>query len=197
MPSCGCSRVCMHVFGVASLQQHGRNRHLFRRTLVASALVAFGMAWQAATIHAQSPTTHDLTLASSNETTDSQGRLVLVWNVKGDLPGTLTLRMTMSATGAITGGDWALDVSYIEFGPLSSDGDHEESLIQRGVLKGSIAGGAAVLNSTGTAVNLSGVQLVVTGATQQFSSVRSGSGSIVGSQLDNSANSNGLLALTF
>ncbi len=168
-----------------------------KRSSFTLALLACGLALQTAASRAQSPTSHNLTLSNAVESIDSQGRLVLVVGVTGDLPGTLTVRMTISSSGIITGGEWALNVSYIEFGALSKDGDHEESLIQRGVLKGSIASGSAVLNGNGTLADFSNVRLVVTGATQQFATVRSGSGSIVGTQLDNSANSNGLLALTF
>ncbi|WP_263408517.1 hypothetical protein [Terriglobus tenax] len=144
-----------------------------------------------------SSSAHNLTLANAIQSTDKEGRTVFVTRVTGDLPGTLTLRLNLSANGTITGGEWALNVTYIEFGPISADGDHEEYLITRGVLKGSVTTGGAIVSSTGKVTDLSGLQLSITGATREFSQVSSGTGSGGGSQLNVSASSNGYLSLNF
>jgi hypothetical protein len=144
-----------------------------------------------------SSSAHNLTLANALQSVDKQGRIVFVTQVAGDLPGTLTLRLNLASNGTITGGEWALNVTYIEFGPLSPDGDHEESLISRGVVKGAVTSGGAIVSSTGKVTDLNGLQLTITGATHQFAQVTSGSGSAGGSQLNVSAGSNGYLSLNF
>ncbi len=152
-------------------------------------------------VYAQSsPTTHNLTLSNVAETIDADGRRVFVAKVTGDLPGVLTLALRVGANGAISGGEWALTVSYIQFGPPDPDGDGDasESLVQRGVIKGSVnSGGSAVLVGNGLASDLSSVQLNVTGATVDFASTTSGSGSVLGSDLNQQAASSGYLTITF
>lgn len=154
----------------------------------------------AGTLHAQTtPSTHNLSLSAVTQTTDANGRKVLVAHVSGDLPGILTLALVIGPSGVVTGGEWALNVSYIQFGPPDADGDGDpsESLVQRGVIKGAIMGGSAVLNSNGLATDLSGIQLQITGATVQFAATTSGSGSVLGSSINQQAASSGLLAITF
>jgi len=159
--------------------------------------VALCMNLQAGSTQAQSTTAHNLSLSNAVQSVDVQGRHVIVMDVKGDLPGSLTLRVTTDASGAVKAGEWALNVSYVEFGPIAPDGDHEESLIQRGVLKGHVTSGSALLDGNGVLVGLSGIQLAVDGATHEFSAVKAGGGSIVASELNATAKSNGSVALTF
>lgn len=144
-----------------------------------------------------SSSSHNLTLANAIQSKDKEGRTVFVTNVTGDLPGTLTIRLNVGPNGAISGGEWALNVTYIEFGGISPDGDRDESLISRGVLKGTISSGGAILNPSGKVTDLNGLQLTITGATREFAQVTSGSGSAGGSQLNVSASSNGYLSLNF
>lgn len=151
-------------------------------------------------VHAQmKSTTHNLTLSNVAETIDADGRQVLIAQVAGDLPGILTLALVIGPNGLVTSGEWALNVSYIQFGPPDADGDGDpsESLVQRGVIKGAITGGSAVLNSSGVATDLSGIQLHITGATVEFAATTTGSGSVLGSSINQQAASSGLLAITF
>jgi hypothetical protein len=145
------------------------------------------------------PTTHNLTLANATESIDARGRIVLVANVQGDLPGVLTLALVVSPDGTVTGGEWALNVSYIQFGPPSSDGDGDasESLVQLGVIKGSVSGGSTGLASNGFATALTAIQLNVTGATVQFAGTTNGSGSVTGSSMDRQDTSSGSLTISF
>jgi hypothetical protein len=145
------------------------------------------------------PTTHNLTIGNATEAIDGQGRVVLVANVQGDLQGVLTLALVVRADGTVSGGEWALNVSYIQFGPPASDGDGDpsETLVQLGVIKGSVSGGAAYLGNDGLATDLSGIQLNLTGATLQFAGTTSGSGIVTGSSINQRNASSGSLALTF
>lgn len=145
------------------------------------------------------PTAHNLTLSNVAETVDAHGRRVFVAHVEGDLPGVFTLALVVGPTGTVTGGEWALTVSYIQFGPPDHDGDGDpsESLVQRGVVKGAVTRGTAVLAADGLASDLSGVQLSVSGATVQFASAKTGSGYVLGSSMNKQAASSGNLTITF
>ena len=143
------------------------------------------------------PTTHNLSLTGVTESIDAKGRIILVGNIAGNLPGVLTLALTAGPDGMVTGGEWALNVSYVQFGAMSSDGDASESLVQLGVIKGSIRTGAAVLATNHLATSLSGIQLNVTGATVRFANTTKGSGIFTGSRLDNHNAPIGTLTLTF
>lgn len=143
--------------------------------------------------------THSLTLGNSVESVDADGRRVFVTTVTGDLPGVLTLALVVNADGTVTGGEWALNVSYIQFGPPDADGDGDpsESLVQRGVIKGAVSGGSAVLGAKSLASVLSGIRLDVTGATLEFAAIKAGNGTVMGNNMDQQAASSGLLSLTF
>ncbi len=145
------------------------------------------------------PTTHALTFSNPTEHRDAKGRVVIVGHVAGDLPGILTLALTVNSAGVITSGEWALNVSFTQFGPPDPDGDGDASevLIQRGMIKGSITDGGAQLNASGLASSANGLQLHVTGATVQFAAKTTGSGSFTGGGLLNSSTANGTLNLTF
>jgi hypothetical protein len=148
---------------------------------------------------ATTPTSHSLTLGNVVETIDANGRRVFVANVGGDLPGVLTLALVVGPDGVVSGGEWALNVSYIQFGPPSSDGDGDpsESLVQRGVIKGSVSGGSAILDNSGLASDLNSIRLNISGATLEFASIAAGTGSVLGSNMNQQAVSNGFLTITF
>ncbi len=170
-----------------------------RARLLATSAMALALA-SAGSLYAQTnPTSHNLTLSNIAETIDAHGRRVFVAHVDGDLPGVFTLALQVGPTGAITGGEWALTVSYIKFGPPDPDGDGDasESLVQRGVIKGAVTGGLAVLSSDGLASDLSGIQLSVSGATVEFASTKTGSGNVLGSNMNQQAASSGNLTITF
>jgi hypothetical protein len=145
------------------------------------------------------PTTHTLILSNATETVDEQNRLVIVSNVQGDIPGVLTLALIVGPDGLVRGGEWALTVSYIQFGPPDSDGDGDlsESLVQRGVIKGAVSAGSSFLAANGLASELSGIVLNVTGATLEFTGKNSGTGTVTGRNLNQSAASSGTLTITF
>lgn len=148
---------------------------------------------------AQSTTTHTLTLSNATETIDAQHRRVFVANVQGDIPGTLTLALVVGADGVVTGGEWALTVSYIQFGPpdADGDGDRSESLVQRGVIKGTVSIGSSLLATDGLASNVSGVLLSVTGGTLEFAGKTGGTGTLNGSSMNQQAASSGTLTINF
>ena len=151
-------------------------------------------------IQAQStPTTHTLTLNNATETIDAQNRRVFVASVQGDIPGTLTLALVVGADGVVKGGEWALTVSYIQFGPpdADGDGDRSESLVQRGVIKGAVSVGSSLLATDGRASNLSGILLSVTGGTLEFAGKTNGTGSLNGTSMNQQAASSGTLTINF
>lgn len=145
------------------------------------------------------PTAHTLTFSNPTEYRDAKGRVIIVGHVAGDLAGILTLALNVTNAGVVTSGEWALNVSFTQFGPADPDGDGDPSevLVQRGMIKGLITDGGAPLSSNGLATSANGLQLRVTGATVQFATVTSGSGSFTGGGLVNSSTANGTLNLTF
>lgn len=174
------------------------NRKL-RARLLASCAFALALS-SAGSLRAQAnPTSHKLTLGNVAETIDANGRRVFVANVGGDLPGVLTLALVVGPNGVVSGGEWALNVSYIKFGPPDGDGDGDpsESLVQRGVIKGSVSGGSAILDNGGLASDLNAIRLNISGATLEFASITAGTGSVLGSSMNQQAISNGFLTITF
>lgn len=143
-------------------------------------------------------TTRNLVLQGATESIDSSGRIVLVARVQGDLSGVLTLALVVGSDGTVTGGEWALNLSYMQYGPgVTRDGDPGEALVKLGVLKGSVTGGNAHLAGNGLATDLNGIQLKLTGATNKFAATTSGSGTLVASLLNQPNASNGSITLTF
>ena len=142
---------------------------------------------------------HSLTLANAVETIDGTQRRVIVAHLAGDLPGVLTMALQVGTDGRVSGGEWALNVSYIRFGPPDKDGDGDASeyLVQRGVLKGTLHGGAGSLAGSDFLQTLDGVELDLTGATVEFAAVRNGHGTLTGRNLNQPGGSAGLLTLTF
>jgi len=154
---------------------------------------------------AQSPTAYNVTLGLANQTQDSQGRTVITMVAAGDLPGVLTLVLSTSPDGTVTGGEWALNVSYTS--PLNPNAQPDptypdpdaaigEQFIQLGVLKGVVTTGSATL-ANGSVTALAAAQLSVTGGTVRFASVSSGAGTVVGSNTADPINSTGSMILTF
>lgn len=151
-------------------------------------------------LRAQSkPTSHNLSLSNVSETLDTNGRRVFVAKVSGDLSGVLTLALVVGPNGAVSGGEWALNVSYVLLGPADTDGDGDpvESLVQRGVIKGSVSGGSASVVANGLASDINGIRLNISGATVEFASITTGTGSVLGSNMNQQVVSNGYLTLTF
>ncbi len=150
--------------------------------------------------HAQSALrTHHLSLHGVTASIDPQGRLIATGRTHGDLPGVLTLAVTLDRDGRVIGGEWALDISYIKFGAIDKDGDGDraEGLVQLGMLKGTVLGGAAKLNSDGRAVSLSSLQLDLNGATNQFHNTQHGKGRLSLAEITGPGAAHGTVSLTF
>jgi len=148
--------------------------------------------------HAQ-PKTHSLRFSQPSVSTDDRGRVITVARVKGDIPGVLTVAVATDAQGHVTGGEWALDVSYVTFGAIDPDGDGDriEGIAQKGVIKGNVRGGSATLDSQGHATSLKGVQLELTGATMRYSHIHQGTGTYTVSGLTSPAHARGTASLRF
>jgi len=150
-----------------------------------------------------------VTLSQAQVWQEAPNRIVLNTRADGDLPGALTLVIDRnSADNSITGGEWALAVSYIEDVPAtahsksSGHADHikepdGELLIQKGTLKGSITGGAVTLNADGTVAAVNAVQLNVESGTLTFNNVSGGTGMAHETNLQDFSTSSGTLSLKF
>jgi hypothetical protein len=154
---------------------------------------------------AQSPTTHNISLALADQSIDAQGRTVITMMATGDLQGVFTLVLSIAPDGTVTDGEWALNVSYMA--PLNPNAQPDpslpdpdspigEQLIQRGVIKGLVNGGSAVM-SGGVVDALVGVALAVTGGTLEFASVPNGNGIVSSSNTTDRNNSTGSIVLNF
>jgi hypothetical protein len=155
---------------------------------------------------------HEIKLSHAEASTDD-GRTIVRMVARGDISGTLTLAVTTAADGTITAGEWALAVSYIT--ETHEDGDVEvqspdvqeeagqehhpvvETLIQKGVLKGSVAAGKLVWNSDGKLSLVNNVALTISGGTVDYENVTGGSGTASGWNLEERNTANGALALVF
>lgn len=188
---------CLLHLDVLSLEGEFMTTRKWRARLLAVAALSLTLSPARFVIAQSQPITHHLTLSNATESIDAKGRIILVGNIAGDLPGVLTLALSVRPDGTVSSGEWALNVSYVQFGPMSSDGDASESLVQLGVIKGSIRTGVAGLSANHLATALTGIQLDVTGATVQFARTTKGSGIFTGSRLDNHNAPIGSLNLTF
>ena len=151
---------------------------------------------------------HLMTAADAATTTLDDGRVALTTQLSGDLRGPLTIAVRVGPDGQLTG-EWALAVSYVQDVDASGnpvapgpheDGagepEHREVFIQRGVLKGEIAGGTLTLAADGAIASIDGAWLQITGGTQEFAAVTSGSGFLSLTSRDGGA-ATGSLDLTF
>lgn len=169
----------------------------FSRWLVISGAAVWALAF-AATAHAQSqPSAHNMQLSSATESIDSNGRVVLIANTQGDLPGVLTVAMTVGPDGRVSSGEWALSVSYNQLSGTTQDGTAGTTLVQQGTLKGAVSGGFAAVGGDGLVTDLNGLQLSLASATLQFASATTGTGTANGNHMNDQAASNGTLTLTF
>jgi hypothetical protein len=166
---------------------------------------AFGLFMSLPVRAQQALTNYNSTFSLAQQSVDAGGHTVVIMQGTGDLPGVLTLVLTLGADGTITSGEWALNVSYTA--PLhpgappdpnssESDAAQGEQLIQKGVLSGSVAGGSATV-SNGLVSTIRSLQLNVSHGTLQFASVTQGNGAVAGANIDNRANSSATSSLTF
>jgi hypothetical protein len=175
-----------------------------RRTVLGAAALVFclGLVW---TVRAQEKHTYNVTLSLAEATTDPAGRVVVTMLAKGDLAGVVTLALEKNAAGTVTGGEWALNVSYVESVPVdpnapvnpSGDNDGGERLVQKGMIKGRITSGTLTLNADGTLSSLDGVLLSLDSGTLQYQSATSGSGLVTASQLGNRDTATGAVSFIF
>lgn len=167
-----------------------------RRILATGAAVCALASAMAA--HAQSePTAHNMQISGATESVDANGRIVLIANTQGDLPGVLTVAMSVGPDGRVASGEWALSVSYNQLGSTTADGTAGTTLVQQGTLKGAVSGGFAQVGSDGLVTDLNGLQLALSSATLQFASATTGNGTANGNHMNDQAASNGTLTLTF
>ena len=176
-----------------------RNK-LIGRWFPAVAIVALFLAPGAWSAQAPSRArTHNLRLDDITQSSDTQGRIITVAHVHGDLPGVLTVAVKTDADGHVRGGEWALDVSFIKFGAVDKDGDGDriEGLEQRGVLKGDVRGGSATLTPDGRAAAFRNLQLELTGATLRYQHAQHGTGLLSLAGLTTPQHSHGTVSITF
>jgi hypothetical protein len=175
---------------------------ILRRTVigVAALLVCAAAVW---TARAQEKHTYNVTLSHAESMTDSSGRVVVTLMAKGDLSGVVTLALERNAAGAVTGGEWAMNVSYTEAvpvdpsAPVSADPDGGERLVQKGTIKGAVVGGTLTLSADGSLTSLNDVVLSLNGGTIQYQSATSGSGLVTATQLANRDTATGAVSLIF
>jgi hypothetical protein len=160
--------------------------------LLATIVIASALA------NAQSPSTYNINLSLAEQSQDDQGRTVVTMISKGDLPGVLTLALSMASDGTVTGGEWSLVVSYTDIVNPQGQTEEEkgETLIQKGVLSGTVLAGGTTLNN-GVVSAIGYLQLDLSHGTVEYASVPNGSGSASGTSIDDRANSAGSATLTF
>ena len=141
------------------------------------------------TLTAQAVEAHDSTLAGARVSTLAGGRTVMSMEVSGDLRGMLTLSLDVAPDGTVTGGDWAVVVSYAEDlnpdGTVATEVTHDESesypeyirLVNKGTLGGSVIGGF-LGSGSGGAVSLTNVQLELLSGSLEYSGVTAGWGNV-------------------
>jgi len=180
-------------------------RNLRKRLCALALPAAFLTVTVTSAVAQQQPTTYNSNFTIASQSVDDHGRTVIVMQGTGDLPGVLTLVLTMAADGSISGGEWALNVSYTAPlnpnatpDPDSPDPDSAvgEQLIQKGTLSGKISSGSATI-ANGQVSAFTSLQLVITTGTLQFAGVGNGNGNANGTHIDDRANSAASTSLTF
>jgi hypothetical protein len=150
-------------------------------------------------------TTYNSSFSIASQSIDDHGRTVIVMQGAGDLPGVLTLVLSMAADGSVSSGEWALNVSYTaplnpnaqpDYSLPDPDSPIGEQLIQKGTLSGTIASGSATI-ADGAVSAFTSLQLVITTGTLQFSAVTAGNGSAYGIHIDDRTTSAAYTSLTF
>lgn len=153
----------------------------------------------------QTPTTYDSSFSIASQRVDPQGHTVIIMQGTGDLPGVLTLVLSLAPDGTVASGEWALNVSYtapLNPGaapkPDSPDPDSGvgEQLIQKGTLSGTIASGSTIA-SNGQITEFTSLQLAISSGTLQFAGVTAGNGAANGTNINDRANSAASTSLTF
>lgn len=117
------------------------------------------------------------------------GKIVVNLDVKGDLPGLLTLNLQQNADGTVTG-DWALVVAYADpTDPATGEEpDHAETdgqphkdflrLVRRGTLGGSIRSASLLLNGEGGLADLTAALDVEKGSVEFEGALGSGTATL-------------------
>jgi hypothetical protein len=164
-------------------------------TIASPAVVAFAQA---------APVTYNSTSGLATQYVDSQGHTVIVLQGIGDLPGVLTLVLTVASDGTVSG-EWAMNVSYsaplhpdAQPDPTATDADgaQGDQLIQKGMLKGKIVNGSATM-ANGQITALTSLQLNIVAGSIQFAGVTTGSGAVNATHLDDRTTSTAYVSLTF
>ncbi|MDQ1741497.1 MAG: hypothetical protein QOE53_3149 [Pseudonocardiales bacterium] len=146
------------------------------------------------------PQAHNVTLRTARVSKTEDGRVVVLMEADNDLKGSLTMTLERDANGTtITGGFWALVLSYTELTPSEGgDGDGaSERLIQKGTLSGSVTGGSLTLDADGNVAAINSAQLTITQGSVAYEGVNAGGGSAQENDLQDAAKSSGSLVLNF
>jgi hypothetical protein len=153
----------------------------------------------------QTQTTYNITLAVASQFQDDQGRYVVTMQATGDLPGVLTMALATAPDGTVTSGEFAFNSSYTaplnpnavpDYSLPDPDEPIGETLVQLGVLSGSVSGGFATL--AGSQVQaLTSMQFAIESGTVQYTAITTGSGSAAGTAVNDPVNSTGSMTLTF
>lgn len=134
------------------------------------------------------------------------GRLVVALESSGDVRGDLTLILDTDQDGTVSAGTWSLVSSYVEdVGGAHHDdepggeaeGGHGEKFVDDGTLSGNVLSGSVSLDTDGSVVAVSAVQLEVKGGSLTFAGVTQGDGLVSGSNLADKDAASGSLALNF
>jgi hypothetical protein len=183
------------------MRTHLLSARLLAVSLSLALLLCFGLSANAQ----QSPTAYKSTFSIAEQSVDAKGHTVIVMQGEGELPGVLTLVLSIGADGGVTGGEWALNVSYTapehpfkQIDPTLQDPDSAmgEILVHKGVLSGRISAGSTVF-ANGVVSTINSLQLVITHGSMQFAKVTQGTGTIVGTHIHQRANSSAASVLTF
>jgi hypothetical protein len=178
-------------------------RARFCALVISSILLLTGSS--SAVAQQQSATTYNSSFSIASQSLDPQGRTVIIMQGTGDLPGVLTLVLSLAPDGAVASGEWALNVSYTA--PLNPNATPDpslpdpdsgvgERLIQKGTLSGTVASGSTIA-ANGQVTEFTSLQLVITTGTLQFAGVTAGNGAANGIHIDDRANSSASTSLTF
>lgn len=155
----------------------------------------------------------DVTLSAARVDMLEKDRVVASFEASGAIRGLFTVTIDRGADGAL-GGEWVLVSRYLidvtpdgRPDPMAADeraalpgwelhARHKEyfAIVERGTLRGTVAGGALSFDVDGRLRSIDGLQLTIAGGNREFAGL-SGSGSLTGSSLQ-AENGAGTLSLT-
>jgi hypothetical protein len=143
----------------------------------------------------------DVTLSAARVDMIEKDRVVASFEASGAIRGLFTVTIDRGADGAL-GGEWVLVSRYLidvtpdgQPDPMAADeraalpgwqlhARHKEyfAIVERGTLRGAVAGGSLSYDVDGRLRSIDSLQLTITGGNREFAGL-SGSGSLTGSGL--------------